>query len=96
MISNNVVFWQVYTQTSLCSKYYAPEYTESCPKASDSTTNQLLQIYHTFCNAVDRGKELRAVFATLVRLSTGYGIEDFSTNYQATDKIIINSLSSTR
>ena len=50
----------------------------------DSTTNQLLQIYHTFCNAVDSGKEVRAFFfATLKRLSTGYGIEDFSTNYQA-------------
>ena len=49
----------------------------------DSPTNQLLQIYHTFCNAIDSGKEVRAVFATLVRLSTGYGIEDSSTNYQA-------------
>ena len=31
----------------------------------DSTTNQLLQIYHTFCNAVDRGKEVRAVFCDI-------------------------------
>ena len=49
----------------------------------DSTTNQLLHTYHTFCNAVDSGKEVRSVFVTLVRLSTGYGIEDSSTNYQA-------------
>ena len=31
----------------------------------DSTTNQLLQIYHTFCNAVDSGKEVRAVFCDI-------------------------------
>ncbi|MES9881747.1 MAG: reverse transcriptase family protein [Sedimenticola sp.] len=28
----------------------------------DSTTNQLLSIYHTFCEAVDEGKEVRVVF----------------------------------
>ena len=28
----------------------------------DSTTYQLLDIYHTFCEAVDRGKEVRAGF----------------------------------
>ena len=28
----------------------------------NSTTNQVLQIYHTFCNAVNSGKELQAVF----------------------------------
>ncbi len=28
----------------------------------DSTTNQLLSIYHTFCEAVDAGKEVRVVF----------------------------------
>ena len=28
----------------------------------DSTTQQLLHTYHTFSEAVDRGKEVRAVF----------------------------------
>ena len=28
----------------------------------DSTTNQLLHIYHTFCEAVDNGKEVRVVY----------------------------------
>ena len=28
----------------------------------DSTTNQLLDIYNTFCKALDEGKEVRAVF----------------------------------
>ena len=28
----------------------------------DSTTDQLLHIYHTFCEAVDNGKEVRVVF----------------------------------
>ena len=28
----------------------------------DSTTYQLLHTYHTFCEAVDNGKEVRAVF----------------------------------
>ena len=31
----------------------------------DSTTNQLLQIYHTFCEAVDNGKEFRVVFCDI-------------------------------
>ena len=33
----------------------------------DSTTNQLLHIYQTFCNAVDRGKDARAVFCGISR-----------------------------
>ena len=28
----------------------------------DATTKQLLHVYHTFYNAVDSGKEVRAVF----------------------------------
>ena len=28
----------------------------------DSTTNQILDIYNTFCKALDEGKEVRAVF----------------------------------
>ena len=33
--------------------------------SGDSTSNQLLHTYHTFCNAVDCGKELRAVFCDI-------------------------------
>ena len=28
----------------------------------DSTVNQLVDIYNTFCKAIDKGKELRATF----------------------------------
>ena len=31
----------------------------------DSTTYQLLHTYHTFCEAVDSGKEVRAVFCNI-------------------------------
>ena len=31
----------------------------------DSTTNQLLHTYHTFCEAVDNGKEVRVVFCDI-------------------------------
>ena len=31
----------------------------------DSTTNQLLHIYHTFCEAVDNGKEVRVEFCDI-------------------------------
>ena len=31
----------------------------------DSTTNQFLHTYHTFCNAVDSGKEVRLVFCDI-------------------------------
>ena len=30
--------------------------------SGDSITNQLLNIYHMFCEAVDNGKEVRVVF----------------------------------
>ena len=33
--------------------------------SGDSTTNQLLYIYHMFCKAVDNGKEVRVVFCDL-------------------------------
>ncbi|MCG7869883.1 MAG: hypothetical protein JAY74_26365 [Candidatus Thiodiazotropha taylori] len=32
---------------------------------NDSTTNQLLYLYHSFCEAVDRGKEVRVVFCDI-------------------------------
>ena len=31
----------------------------------DSTTLQLIHIYHTFCEAVDSGKEVRVVFCDI-------------------------------
>ena len=34
-------------------------------REGDSTTNQLLNIYHTICEAVDKGKETRAVFCDI-------------------------------
>jgi hypothetical protein len=32
---------------------------------NDSTTNQLVSIYHTFCQALDEGKEVRAIFCDI-------------------------------
>ena len=32
---------------------------------NDSTVNQLTLLYHTFCNALDNGKELRIVFCDI-------------------------------
>ena len=34
-------------------------------REGDSTTNQLLHTYHKICEAVDKGKEIRAVFCAL-------------------------------
>ena len=34
-------------------------------REGDSTTNQLLHIYHKICEAVDKGKEIRAVFCNI-------------------------------
>ena len=34
-------------------------------REGDSTTNQLLHTYHTICEAVDKGKEIRAVFCDI-------------------------------
>ena len=31
----------------------------------DSTLNQLTYLYHTFCEALDSGKEVRAVFCDI-------------------------------
>ena len=33
---------------------------------NDSTTNQLIFLYHTFCQAVDSGKEIRVVFCDII------------------------------
>ena len=34
----------------------------------DSTTNQLLHIYHMFCEAVDNGKDVRVVFCDISKV----------------------------
>ena len=31
----------------------------------DSTTNQLVEIYNSFCKALDEGKEVRAIFCDI-------------------------------
>ena len=31
----------------------------------DSTVNQLIDIYNTFCKALDEGKEVRAIFCDI-------------------------------
>ena len=38
---------------------------QSCFIKGDSITNQLLHTYHTFCEAVDSGKEVRVVFCDI-------------------------------
>ena len=47
----------------------------------DSTTYQLLHTYHTFCEAVDCGKE-EQFFVTSVKPSTESGTGACYTNYQ--------------
>ena len=32
---------------------------------ADSTVNQLIDIYNTFCKALDEGKEVRAIFCDI-------------------------------
>ena len=36
-------------------------------REGDSTTNQLLHTYHKICEAVDKGKEIRAVFCDIIK-----------------------------
>ena len=43
--------------------------------AEDLSVNQLLELHNIFCQALDEGKEVRAVSVTLVKPSTGSGIE---------------------
>ena len=42
--------------------------------AGDTSVNQLLELYNIFCQALDEGKEVPAVFVTIVKPSTGSGI----------------------
>ena len=47
----------------------------------DSTVNQLIDIYNTFCKSLDEGKEVRAVFfSTLAKRLREFGIKVFSTS----------------
>ena len=48
----------------------------------DSTTYQLIHTYHSFCEAVDSGKEVRTVFAISVKLSTEFGTRVFFISFQ--------------
>ena len=44
--------------------------------------NQLVYIYNTFCKAFDDGKEVRAIFSILERLSIECSTEVFYTNFK--------------
>lgn len=46
----------------------------------DSTVNQLVDIYNTFCKALDDGLEVRAVFCDIIKLSIEFGTRVFYSN----------------
>ena len=46
--------------------FFTPFQSGFVPK--DSTVNQLLSIYHSFCLALDEGKEVRAVFCDISKV----------------------------
>ena len=47
----------------------------------DSTVNQLVDIYYTFCKALDQGKENRAIFCDISKaFDRVWYIKDYSTN----------------
>ena len=48
----------------------------------DSTVNQLTNLYHTFCEALDAGKEVRAVSVTSAKHSIVSGTQDLFTNLE--------------
>ena len=48
----------------------------------DSTTNQLVEIYNTFCKALDEGKEVRAIFCEISKHFDRVGIRGFCLNYK--------------
>ena len=47
----------------------------------DSTVNQLVDIYNTFCKALDEGKEVRAIFCDVSKAFGRVGTEVFFTNF---------------
>ena len=46
----------------------------------DSTVNQLVDIYNTFCNALDNGLEVQAVFCDISKAFSAFGIKVSYTN----------------
>ena len=46
----------------------------------DSTVNQLIDIYNTSCNALDEGKEVRAIFCDISKAFDRYGTRVFFSN----------------
>ena len=46
----------------------------------DSTVNQLVDIYNTFCKALDNGLEVRAVFCDISKALIAFGIKVSYTN----------------
>ena len=61
-------------------------------KEGNSNDNHLLHTYHTICEAVHKGKEIRAVFAILVRPSTESGTKDYFTSCVAWGAKIVLSI----
>ena len=52
-------------------------------REGDSTTNQLLHTYHTICEAVDKDKEIRAVFCDIRKVFERVWPRDYFTNCAA-------------
>ena len=51
-------------------------------KPGDSTVNQLVDIYNTFCKALGEGKEVRAVFCDVSKAFDRYVIKVFFSNFK--------------
>ena len=48
--------------------------------SGDSTVNQLVDIYNSFCKALDEGKEVRAIFCDISKALIVYGTKVCSIN----------------
>ena len=48
--------------------------------AGDSSVNQLVELYNTFCHTLGEGNKVSSVSVTLVKPSTGSGIEVYLLN----------------
>ena len=55
----------------------------------DSTVNQLTDMYNTFCQALDEGKEVDVVFCDKSKSSTGSGIVAFLLNCTIMGSLVI-------
>ena len=50
--------------------------------SGDSTVSQLIDIYNTFCKALDEGKEVRAIFCDIsIKPLIEFGIKVFFLNF---------------